>query len=44
VDGFAALFGRMGTRLRQVQRGAVQESLTLALGVAVLIVGYLLVR
>jgi multicomponent Na+:H+ antiporter subunit D len=38
VDGFAAGVRGVGSRLRAVQRGAVQESLTLAFAVGVILV------
>jgi len=44
VDGLAGMFRRTGDRLRHVQRGAVQESLTLALALAAVILGFLFLR
>ena len=38
VDGFAATIRQVGSRLRGAQRGALQESLTLAFGVAAVLV------
>lgn len=38
VDGFAGSFKRLGERLRNAQRGALQENLTLALGIAAVVV------
>jgi multicomponent Na+:H+ antiporter subunit D len=42
VDGLADTIKRTGERLRSAQRGALQESLTLALGVAAIAVGCVL--
>ncbi|MBI4623808.1 MAG: Na(+)/H(+) antiporter subunit D [Verrucomicrobia bacterium] len=38
VDGFAATFRQVGSRLRGAQRGALQESLTLAFGIAAVLI------
>lgn len=38
VDGFAGSFKRIGHRLRNAQRGALQENLTVAFGVAAVVV------
>ena len=38
VDGFAGSVKRLGERLRSAQRGALQESLTVAFGVAAVVV------
>jgi multicomponent Na+:H+ antiporter subunit D len=42
VDGLAGTIKRTGERLRLAQRGALQESLTLALGVTAIVVGCVL--
>ncbi len=43
VDGLAAAIGRLGRRLRLVQRGALQENLTLMFAIAaVLLLGFVL--
>ncbi len=43
VDGLATLVGRLGTRLKSMQRGSIQESLTLSLAAAALVLVLFLV-
>jgi hypothetical protein len=42
VDGVGAAVAGLGRRLRLIQRGQIQESLTLALGIAAVVILFLI--